>query len=148
MKRIYLIFVIALSLGCSQLSFSATPTESFGTCLIDSLNGKERKQLAKWIYFAMAAHPEISSFSKASSKDIDSTDQYVGDLVTRLLTVDCPTEMKLANAENPLALQQAFELVGQVATQELMTNENVMTSITGYAKYADMDKINLLLSGK
>ena len=148
MKKIYLLFAIALSLGASHVSFSATPTQSLGACLVDSLNGKERKQLAKWIYFAIAAHPEISDFSKASSKDIDSTDQYIGGLVTRLLTVDCPTEMKLANDLDPLAMQQAFELVGQVAMQELMTNENVMSSITGYIKYADMDKINSLLIGK
>ncbi len=148
MKKIYLIFVVVLTL-CTPLVVKAqTPTEALGSCLVDALNGKDRKQLAKWIYFAVAAHPEISSFTHATSKDIDATDQYIGILVTRLLTKDCPTKMKQANDTNPLALQQAFELVGQVAIQELMRDSAVMESITGYAKYTDMDKINSLLRGK
>lgn len=146
----YFIKVIILSMGlilCSS-ALANSSTDVFSNCLVDALNGKERKNLAKWIFFAIAAHPEINSHSNASSKDIKNSDVYVGKLITRLLTVDCPHELKKANEFNPLAIQQGFELVGKVAMQELMTNQNVTKALTNYIKYADKDKINKILTEK
>jgi hypothetical protein len=45
-------------------------------------------------------------------------------------------------------MQQGFELVGRVAMQELMTNQNVTKAITNYIKYVDTDKLNKILSEK
>ncbi|MGD8992745.1 MAG: hypothetical protein PVI00_14915 [Desulfobacterales bacterium] len=117
-----------------------------GTCLVDSLTGKERKNLAKWIYFALAAHPEMSSYSNIKQDDRVKIDKYVGTLVTRLLAEDCASEFKSAQKTDPLALRKAFELVGQVAMQELMTNQDVKTSITSYIQYADQKKIQAVLA--
>jgi len=38
-------------------------------------------------------------------------------------------------------MQRAFELVGQVVMQELMTNTTVVETISGYTKCADMAAI-------
>jgi hypothetical protein len=38
-------------------------------------------------------------------------------------------------------MQKGFELVGQVAMQEIMTNENTMQALAEYAKYADQEEI-------
>jgi len=122
-----------------------SPTDRFAVCMADNLNGKERKNLAKWIFFSIAAHPEIKPYSRASRQNVEESDQYVGKLITRLLTADCPGELKSASASDPLALQKAFEMVGQVAMQELMTNQEVMKTLTNYAQYADQEKINKLL---
>ena len=94
----------------------------------------------------MAAHPEIIMYTKISAEDTNSSDRFIGGLISRLMTEDCPNEMKSASKVDPLAIEKAFELVGQVAMQELMTNQNVNASITSYAKYADQEKINKLLS--
>lgn len=142
--------VIALSIGLiiGTPAFAASPTDTFANCLVDTLNGKERKNLAKWIFFAIAAHPEIKSYSKASLKDINNSDKYVGKLITKLLTVDCPNELKNATKSNPRAIEQGFGLVGKVAMQELMTNQNVTKAISNYIQYADQEKINQVLSKK
>jgi len=116
--------------------------------MVDTLSGKERKNLAKWISFSIAAHPEIKPYSSASQKDIKESDEYVGKLITRLLTVNCPDELKKAYKSDPLAVQKAFELVGRVAMQEIMTNQEVMKSLTSYAQYADKEKINKILAEK
>ena len=124
---------------------AASQTDAFGVCLVDSLTGKERKRLARWIFFSIAAHPEIKPYLSASKQDIDSSDQYVGRLVTRLLVDDCPAELKAANKEDPRAAQKAFELVGQVAMQELMANEQVENAVANYGRYADQDRISAVL---
>ncbi len=145
MKKLAYCIVLVLSLVVSSHAFSDEATDKLGSCMVDALSGKERKQLAKWIFFAIASHPEIKSYSKATAEDIDETDEIIGKLITRLLTRDCPEELQAAYRSNPLALQRSFELVGQVAMQELMNEQSVMASITGYAKYTDLEKINLLL---
>ncbi|MES1196175.1 MAG: hypothetical protein ABUL58_04435 [Steroidobacter sp.] len=129
-------------------AFADSAADEFGRCMSDALNGKERKQLAKWIFFAMAAHPDIKIYSNITEKDIKVTDEYVGKLVTRLLTENCPDELVKANSTDPNALEKAFEMVGAVAMQELMSNKDVMSSITGYARYTDQDKLTALLKKK
>ena len=119
-----------------------------GTCLVDSLNGKERKQLAKWIYFALAAHPDLKSYSNISSEDRIETDRGVGSLITRLLAEDCATELKEAKNTDPLAMQRAFEMVGRVAMQELMTNQEVTAATSDFSRYVDQEKINEALVEK
>ncbi len=147
MRTCLRILVLSLVVGAGVPAIAATPTETFSTCMVDALNGKERKTLAKWIFFAIAAHPEISSFANASKADIDATDKYVGELITRLLTTDCPAELKAANDSDPMALQAAFEVVGAVAMQELMANDAVTRAISNYTNYADMDRINQVVAG-
>ena len=130
-----------------ETSAAASPkADALGACLVDSLDGKERKQLARWVFFGIAAHPEIASYPSASKEDIDSSDQYVARLVTRLLVVDCPTQLKAANTEDPLAAQRAFELVGKVAMQEIMSNQLVSERMASYVRYTDRAKISAVLS--
>lgn len=143
MKKI--IIAVALTSFLSHGVFAQDAGSVLGGCMVDSLNGKERKNLAKWIFFAIAAHPEMKTHLNASDKDIDNSDRYVGELITRLLIQNCPEELKTANSADPLALNNAFELVGRVAMQELMTDPSVLQAITNYANYTDQDAINKLL---
>jgi hypothetical protein len=145
MKNILKSITIILGLVMAMPAMAQSPSHQLGTCLIDSINGKERKQLAKWIFFAIAAHPEISSYAKITPKDVNKTDQYIGGLITRMLVEDCPTQLKAAQQADPMAIRKSFELVGKVAMQELMTNKNVTSAITNYAKYADQKKIQAIL---
>ena len=143
-----LIFPVLLAsvMSVSSPALAATPTEEFSVCLVDSLNGKERKMFARLVFFSMAAHPEIEKYSKVKKSDLKKTSKSLGEIFTRLLTVDCPNELRAANADDPLALQKAFELVGQVAMQELMTNGAVSESMAGFSKYADMQAIQEVIS--
>ena len=136
---------IAHSLLLGSNVLAASPVDNFATCLVDNLNGKERKALPKWLFFAMASHPEIKAFSKISTQDTEASDQNVAALVTRLLTENCPAELKVAHKANPQAIEKGFELVGQVAMQELMSNGDVNSTIMGYSKYIDENKLASIL---
>ncbi|MEE4252378.1 MAG: YceI family protein [Alcanivoracaceae bacterium] len=146
MKNLIKILLIVSCAVSANQAMASSPTEALAGCLVDTLNGKERKSLAKWIFFSVAAHPEIKPYSNASTKDIEDSDKLTGALITRLLTESCPNELKAANRSDHMALQKAFEIVGQVAMQELMTNDDVMRTISGYAKYVDQEKIGKLLN--
>jgi len=145
MKNLLFLLLVLPAVAMSNKAVAANETNILANCLIDSLNGKERKQLAKWVFLAIAAHPEIETLSNASSKDRQQSDQTVGQLITRLLTENCPTELVKANNADPMAINHAFELVGKVAMQELMNHQATMEALTNYVNYTDQAKINTLL---
>ena len=58
-----LTIVFATSIAFSgAVPAASTPIEATKTCLSDNTSGKDRKLLAKWIFLAMAAHPEFKGF--------------------------------------------------------------------------------------
>ena len=145
MKSTFKILTILISLLIFSPAFSQSSTDALSECLVDNLNGKERKSLAKWIFFAMGAHPEIKSYMNVTPRDVRASDEYVGPLITRLLTVDCSARLKTAYKSDPASLENAFEVVGKVAMQELMTNNEVKKASANYVRFADIAKIEKVL---
>ncbi len=136
--------LLAGLLLCNAWLFSpAFASESaLGSCMVDSMTGKERKEMAKWVFFAMASHPEIKEYSRIPEKAKVATDEHIANVVTRLLAEDCLSEARVGvKQEGQVAIVNAFELVGRVAMQELMTNKDVIQSIGEYAKYLDNKKM-------
>lgn len=148
MKNTFMVLAMLIALLIGSPAFSQTSTDALSTCLVDQLNGKERKSLAKWIFFAIGAHPEIKSFLNASPSDIQASDKIMGALITRLLTVDCSAQLRTAYSSDPASIEKAFEVVGKIAMQELMTSDEVQKAITNYAQFADRAKIGKALSPK
>ncbi|WP_162062716.1 hypothetical protein [Vibrio taketomensis] len=140
------LIALMATMGALMVMPVKADTMALTTCFVDSLNGKERKQLATWIYFAVAAHPEMKPFSNISPQQREAIDKKVGALVTRLLVEDCEQEFIVAQKRDPLAVEAAFEMVGKVAMQELMNSEDVTQSITNYVKYTDQKAISKLFN--
>jgi hypothetical protein len=139
--------LICTSLLLSQAAFATPTTDALSTCLADNTTGKDRKDLARWIFLAMSVHPEIRSLSSATEVIRDEADRKMANLVTRLLTVNCETQTKEAVAsEGNTGVFSAFKSLGEVAMRELMTNPDVTASIIGYAKYIDQKKLESVLS--
>ena len=141
-RRYFLCAVLVISL-LPVGAYAGEAADELGVCLSDSLTGKERKTLARWIFFGMAAHPEISPYTDIPEQAVYEMDQVVGKLLTRLMTIDCPEQARTAvNQEGNYAIEAAFEMVGRVAMMELMTNQDVSQTLGGFEKYIDREKIN------
>ena len=149
MKKYLLLITLLAGFSTSTTVVAGQASAALGACMVDALTGKERKQLAQWIFFGMSAHPEIKAYSKITPANRNNTDQTIGHLITRLLTQDCPAEtVKAMEKESNLAMQSAFELVGRVAMQELMTSQDVNLAMAGFEKYMDKEKFEALNSKK
>lgn len=130
---------LALSLAFAALPAMANPQlDAAKTCLADATSGKDRKVLAKWIFGAMAAHPEMAALSKVTPADQEQLSRDFGALFTRLMTVDCADEIRsLARDQGPSTIGTAFEHLGAVAMQELMGNPAVNAAISDFEKHVD-----------
>lgn len=132
-----LVFIAALA-GLTQAAVAGPAADALGQCLSDNTSGRERKELAKWIFVAMAAHPEIQTVAKVGPVMVEETQRAAGTIFTRLLGSACTKESQAAvQAEGPNGARLAFEFLGRIAMQELMSNPDVAATITGFERYVD-----------
>lgn len=145
MKKIGVILG-ALALGASisiSPAIAGPAADALGDCMADNTTGKQRKTLARWIFLAMAAHPELRDISSSSEKARDQTDRAIGNIVTKLLADSCAAQAREAiRLEGGPGLESAFGVLGKLAMQELMTNDEVKTSISGFEKYIDKKRLD------
>ena len=143
MKKILLTNSLFLSSILPCYVSASQEAQQLAVCLTDSLNGKERKNLAKWIYLGMSTHSIIKPFSNVTEQDMDEINRYVGALVTRLLTEDCPKQARAAiEVGGQGAMENAFGIVGEVAMLELMAEPSVSNALGAFDKYLDQDKFD------
>lgn len=117
-------------------------SDAVGSCLSDSTNGKDRKALARWTFVSMAAHPEIRSMFTVTNNIQDDVNKEMGNLVTRLVAENCAKEFRaLHKHDSSQGFITAFEFLGRVAMQEIMTHPAVSSSTSGFEKYLDKAKI-------
>jgi len=150
-KIISVLAAVLISLTMTVSSAIAGPaTDALITCMADNTTGKDRKDMARWIFVIMSAHPEMLRLSNVTEKDRDQLDRITAAIVTRLLTEDCRAQAKLAmdkeGGEAPLTT--AFGVMGKLAMQELMTNSEVTSAATSFTKYLDKNKLTAAFSSK
>lgn len=137
---------IGIFISVTTLSASAVPTaDALTSCITDNTTGKERKEMVKFIFMALASHPEIKEISKITESDREKTYQAFANTLTRLLTQNCAEEtrnsLKTGSKED---LQSAFRAFGQLGARELMTNPDVATSLSNFERYLDTKKLEAL----
>lgn len=149
-KVIAALFAVVVGSTITVSTAMAGPAaDSLGACLADNTSGKDRKEMARWVFVGMSTHPELEGFSKVTDKNRDDLDRVMAAIFTKLITESCPEQAKAAiGKEGPIAFQTAFGAIGKLAMQELMTNPEVGSSFTRYTKYLDQNKLNATLSNK
>lgn len=150
MKRIISVLVVII-IGSTITASSAVAgpaTDSLIACMSDNTTGKDRKDLARWIFVGMSFHPEIQSLSSVTETDRDQLDRRMAAIVTRLLIENCQVQVKLAmeKEEGEAPLKSAFSVMGQLAMQELMANPAVNSAFTRFVKYVDTEKLRSAFS--
>ena len=113
-------------------------SETFGHCLIGKTTVDDRPLLARWMTFAFAAHPIVADAVTVDTSKLAETDQRMADLVMALLAERCNDEARAevaAESNAGAARQTAFEMLGMVASQEVMLDQKAMTPINAFATY-------------
>ncbi|MHB8914272.1 MAG: hypothetical protein ACYC4K_00500 [Thiobacillus sp.] len=138
--------VLMLTIGASTPSLAGPYADAIGQCFANSTTGKDRIELARWVFASMALHPDVVSSSSITPQKREAINQSTGALFNRLLAESCAKEVKEAvKFEGQAALKTAFESLGKLAMQELMSNPAVGAGFSGFEKYVDMKKVKKAL---
>ena len=150
MKLSKIVLLLLLSIT-SFSAFADSAANDLATCMTDNTTGKDRKDMARWIFIAMAAHPEMKDISAVTPEAREAASKGMAALVTRLLTEQCVTQARAligqgANVTN--ALTTSFGALGQVAMRELMADPRVNDETRDFTKYLDRQKFEAALRPK
>lgn len=136
------IFLVLLACGLAQQAQAQQPVDTFAKCLAENTTGRDRKDLARWVFVAMGAHPEMRAIATLPASAAEQASVVTGQLFTRLVAESCAAEAKTAvKAVGPSAIQSAFAVLGQLAMQELMTDKDVSAAMGAVEKHIDAGKI-------
>lgn len=146
MLRLLLPSILVL---CSLTAAAQTSTQALSQCLADSTSGRDRKDLARWVFFAMAAHPEIKQYAApAAEQASEEAHKTIAATFTRLLAESCLPQTQAAFKEGgSKAIETAFQTLGQLAMQEIMSNPDVNAGMTRFEKFLDQGKLSKAFGG-
>lgn len=142
--------LICLLLAASAFAAHAQPAvDGFGKCLAENTTGKDRKDLARWLFVAMGTHPDMKAIAAISAAANEDSSRVAGRLFTRLIVETCPVQAKAAfDVTGPAAFQTAFGVLGQLAMQELTADKDVSAAMGLLQKHIDTVKVQSVLTGK
>ncbi|OAN71763.1 hypothetical protein A8B83_11035 [Rhodobacteraceae bacterium EhC02] len=98
--------------------------------------------MARWIGFAIIAHPSVSENVAVPKVVIDQSDQEIAELLTQLMTDRCRAQSIASLAESDASFENAFEVLGAVAMEELMRDKAVEARITAFAALIDESRFS------
>jgi hypothetical protein len=140
-------FVLAASLlyGQTAPAVAGIYTDDLSRCLVESTSKADQATLVQWVVVAILQHPAVATLGKTTDLDIDKANAAAGDLFMRLLTDACLEKSKKAiKYEGQAAIQAAFSVLGQVAMQDLFTDERVKKVMAGLKEHVDAKKLAAL----
>ena len=110
-------------------------SDDLSKCLVRSTGDTEKRALVKWIFAAVALHPEVA--------DIASVTPAQRTEMTRNTAESCRTEVQQAvQYEGAQTIGASFQVLGQVAARELFSNPAVAANMADLGKYIDQKRIN------
>lgn len=141
-KKIW-IAALAVAGVLGSVSASAGPySDDLSRCLVRSTGDEEKRTLVKWIFAAVALHPEVADISSVTPAQRTEMTRNMAKIFEKLLADSCRTEVQQAvQYEGPQTIGSSFQVLGQVAARELFSNPNVAANMADLGKYIDQKRI-------
>jgi len=136
---------IAFALTCMLLAaqcWAGPYSDDLKRCLVESTSKRDNIILVRWLSKALLAHPEVKDLAVIPNAKALQIDKDFARYIERLLGENCSSQFaSVMRYEDPDAIRQSFEFLGQVAMKELMDNAQVKEAVTGVFKQLDMEKL-------
>ena len=130
----------------SEKRIMAGPFEDdMSRCLVMATSSKDNSLLGRWLVRVYGEHGDSKDITNLSDYNKELIDKDVARLFTRLLSEDCKVETKKAlKFEGDAVMFNAFKVLGEVASKELIEDKNVSKAINKFTQYIDYGKLKYL----
>lgn len=137
--------LFAALLAAAMPASAGIYTDELARCLVESTTATDRTTLVRWMFGAATAHPAVASLAKVPAAEMEKSNAAVANLMVKLLTESCVDKSKKAiKFEGPAAIQLSFQVLGQVAGNELFSNPEVQKATAGLENHLDKEKLAAL----
>ena len=135
-RTLAMVALILLAGLPSPVAQAGVYTDDLSKCLVKSSNGADRSVLVQWIFSALSLHPAVQPLASITTEQRDAFNERVAALFSRLLVDDCRKEaIDALKYEGSAAFDASFQVLGQVASRDLMTEPHVATGLSGQIAY-------------
>jgi hypothetical protein len=149
-KRLRLRFAglcVVSGLAFSVNALAGPYADDMAKCLINATTPADRTVFIKWMFAAMALHPDVKSMAAVTPQQRDDLNKSAATMFQHMLLDSCRAETQAAiRYEGPQTIAYAFQIFGQAAARELLTQPDVAASLSALAKYLDESKLKALLT--
>lgn len=122
-------------------------SDDLAKCLVSSTTARDKTDLVRWIFANAALHPEVRSISALTAEQRTQINRTNGQLLERLLTESCRKQLQDAvKYEGQRTIELSFQVLGQVAMRELMSDASVGRGFAEMDKYLNAEKLKQVLA--
>ncbi len=138
-------FATALLLSAGGLH-AGPYADDLAKCLVSSTTARDKTDLVRWIFANAALHPDVRSISAVTPEQRVEINRLNGQLLERLLTEACRKQLQDAvKYEGQRTIELSFQVLGQVAMRELMSDASVGRGFAETDKYMNAEKLKQVL---
>jgi hypothetical protein len=133
---------IACALALGSPAAIAEPIEDLARCYVEKATEADQLVLARWMFAALAQHGAVTKYAKVAEADLEAVTVEAAGVMQRLVTADCVEQARAAAAAQGLgAVSQALQVLGQVASRVLLTDQAVGRSLNAVNAHIDEKKV-------
>jgi hypothetical protein len=133
--------VLAAGLLAAGASVAGPYSDDLAKCMVRSSTPADRAEFVKFLFSALAQHPDVSSMANISPQQMEAVSKASGQLVQRLLLQSCRSEAQQAiHYEGVQSIYFGFQFYGQAMAAELIGNPIVAAKMKDLNNYLDADK--------
>lgn len=122
--------------------------DDLSKCLVASTTQADKALLVKWIFSAISLNEEIAPFVSMPASKREALSKETAGLYMRLMTESCRSQLRDAyKYEGSGAIGNAFNLLGQVASQEMFASPSVAAGLDSLTKHFDETTLKAAVEG-
>ena len=146
MRRFVVSAALALSVCApASLAHAGIYTDDLSRCLVKSTTADDQNAFMVWMFTAISRHPSIKNYSNLNDAQRDQAAAKAGEMMQRLMTVDCHAETVASlKYEGSGGVSAAFEVFGAAAMRGLTTDPEVAKGMEALAQHLDESKFEAL----
>lgn len=129
--------IVALSALAAPAAWAGPATQKLTSCLTDHATTADRRVLVRWVFTAIAAHPDLNDLISLADADVERAGREAARVLRRLQGVDCVNEAReAAAADGDVGVRAAFSTLGQLAMGTLIQHPSVRAEVAKIQRYA------------
>jgi hypothetical protein len=122
MKKYFACFLLTVAM---HGAFAGPYSDALARKLVASTTSEEKAACVRWMFVAMAAHPDLKGMSSVT-----------------------PEQKEAVKYEGNSAIESAFQVFGQIAARELFSNPDVSKGLGELQGYMDTKALQKALGDK
>ena len=117
---------------------SGVYSDALAQCLVTSSSDADKTILTRWIFAAFSENPSVKDLVSVTEAQRDTLNHQFAELSQRLLVKDCRKETVDALKHEGLSvIETSFQVLGQTATRQMMSDPMTQAEVAGFTKYLD-----------